>query len=95
MKSSHFLPFIAALAASVTASPIQEAADEQISPRGSPASACFPFADPHCHVPTVCQCANGWIYEYNRDNYNAGGNGCDPPWRFIGKKTSQHPKFRC
>lgn len=40
-------------------------------------------------------CANGWIYQVNRDQLRAGGHGCDPPWGFIARSRSGHPNYCC
>ncbi|KAI1773229.1 hypothetical protein F4818DRAFT_443583 [Hypoxylon cercidicola] len=55
------------------------------------ASGCFPFEDPHCCVNyAVCQCANGWFYQYNEAQ-----GGCDPPWGILGTDVSDIPGFCC
>ncbi|KAL7904174.1 hypothetical protein GGI35DRAFT_484766 [Trichoderma velutinum] len=95
MKFCQILPSVAALAALASASPIQKASDEELLARGPPASGCYPAASPRCCVPTICQCANGWIYQFNPDNQNAGGNGCDPPWGYLGQSMGQFPGYCC
>ncbi|KAI1371361.1 hypothetical protein F4677DRAFT_450477 [Hypoxylon crocopeplum] len=92
--------FIAAT--SVSASPLEvDAAVEIRAPEQGDiesrqtASGCNYFAAPRCCVPTICQCANGWVYQLNQDNMNRGLHGCDPPWGFISKSNSQFPGYCC
>ncbi|KAF7524410.1 hypothetical protein G7054_g11417 [Neopestalotiopsis clavispora] len=82
------------LATSAVASPIAEVAEVDLETRQT-ASGCNYFAAPRCCVPTVCQCANGWIYQVNQDKVNASANGCDPPWGFIATSNSQFPGYCC
>lgn len=35
----------------------------------------------------------GWFYLFNPENKKAGGNGCDPPWGFMGKKLEEYSGF--
>ncbi|KAI9148704.1 hypothetical protein HJFPF1_10745 [Paramyrothecium foliicola] len=37
----------------------------------------------------------GWIYQVNRDQINAGGHGCDPPWGFIATSRNEFPGYCC
>ncbi|KAI1412126.1 hypothetical protein F5Y13DRAFT_200116 [Hypoxylon sp. FL1857] len=54
-------------------------------------SGCYPFEDPHCCIDyAVCECANGWFYQFNQDT-----NGCNPPWGIIGTDISALPGFCC
>ncbi|KAK2018456.1 hypothetical protein LZ32DRAFT_328061 [Colletotrichum eremochloae] len=59
------------------------------------ASGCYHHASPTCCIPGVCMCRNGWIYQVNRDQMNAGGHGCDPPWGFIATSRGGHPRYCC
>ncbi|KAI4861952.1 hypothetical protein F4820DRAFT_41892 [Hypoxylon rubiginosum] len=54
-------------------------------------SGCYPFEDPDCCVNyAVCQCANGWFYQYNQAE-----NGCNPPWGILGTSVHAIPGFCC
>ncbi|KAF5138381.1 hypothetical protein E5D57_002167 [Metarhizium anisopliae] len=35
----------------------------------------------------------GWFYLFNPENEKAGGNGCEPPWGFMGKTLREYPGF--
>ncbi|KAK0761410.1 hypothetical protein N5P37_006360 [Trichoderma harzianum] len=73
-------------AAFVTASPITE---RQV------ASGCYAFEDPGCGINyAVCQCANGWFYQFNQDNAN-NGNYCNPPWGILATSESGLPGYSC
>ncbi|KAK0610116.1 hypothetical protein B0T17DRAFT_658643 [Bombardia bombarda] len=39
-------------------------------------------------MKALCQCPNGWIYELNGANMDAGKHGCDPPWQFYAKNQA-------
>ncbi|KAI5922253.1 hypothetical protein F4810DRAFT_289112 [Camillea tinctor] len=97
MKTSITFSLALALASYVNASPVLEKSsveDVSLAERQT-ASGCLYFAAPRCCVPTVCQCANGWIYQLNQDNINRGLHGCDPPWGFIVTSSSQFPGYCC
>ncbi|KAK4209914.1 hypothetical protein QBC37DRAFT_485774 [Rhypophila decipiens] len=97
---------LSAMASMVTAVPVEEEAAvaarvpaaeaeaAELETRQT-ASGCIYFAAPRCCVPTVCQCANGWIYQINQDAMNAGRHGCDPPWGFIATSNSRFPGYCC
>lgn len=40
-------------------------------------------------------CAGSRIYLVNRDQMNAGGHGCDPPWGYIATGYTNHPQSCC
>ncbi|AEO70913.1 uncharacterized protein THITE_156520 [Thermothielavioides terrestris NRRL 8126] len=51
--------------------------------------------DPDCGINyPVCQCANGWFYQFNQDNAN-NGNYCNPPWGILAKSVSGLPGYSC
>ncbi|PKK47697.1 hypothetical protein CI102_6704 [Trichoderma harzianum] len=81
-------------AAFVTASPITE---RQVA-SGCYALwvyACFSIEDPGCGINyAVCQCANGWFYQFNQDNAN-NGNYCNPPWGILATSESGLPGYSC
>ncbi|ATY60547.1 hypothetical protein A9K55_005458 [Cordyceps militaris] len=82
------------LAAAALGSPIQPDHDLDLESRQT-ASGCYHHAAPNCCLPGVCMCQNGWIYEINRNQMNAGGQGCDPPWGFIATSRKSHPQYCC
>ncbi|KAI1159294.1 hypothetical protein F5B18DRAFT_655805 [Nemania serpens] len=96
MRFTNLLPSAFLLASVAKATPM---ANNQNEPSAmisrQTASGCNYFAAPRCCVPTVCQCANGWIYQLNQDNLNRGLNGCDPPWGFIVTSSSVFPGYCC
>ncbi|KAI6083744.1 hypothetical protein F4821DRAFT_244155 [Hypoxylon rubiginosum] len=99
MKSIQLL-FSAALFASISmATPIANESPEALLPREleerQTASGCNYYAAPRCCVPTICQCANGAIYQLNQDNLNRGLHGCDPPWGYLGASSGQFPGYCC
>ncbi|KAI1333014.1 hypothetical protein F5Y16DRAFT_1285 [Xylariaceae sp. FL0255] len=55
-------------------------------------SGCYPFEDPDCCIDyAVCQCANGWFYEYNEAE-----GGCNPPWGVLSENGEGGlPGFCC
>ncbi|KAE8549010.1 hypothetical protein TMatcc_011259 [Talaromyces marneffei ATCC 18224] len=58
------------------------------------ASGCYPFEDPDCGIDyAVCQCANGWFYEFDIDASN--GNYCNPPWGFLATSEAQLGGYSC
>ncbi|SPQ25091.1 a2cb185b-0f6d-41f2-87c2-abdb57f95f0c [Thermothielavioides terrestris] len=72
----------AALVAAAPAAPASEIQDRQV------ASGCYAFEDPDCGINyPVCQCANGWFYQFNQDNAN-NGNYCNPPWGILAKSPA-------
>ncbi|KAM0329880.1 hypothetical protein ACHAQA_004045 [Verticillium albo-atrum] len=87
------IPLLAA--AFVSASPVDVESALNILEGRQPASGCYYHSSPTCCLPTVCMCANGWIYLVNRDAINAGRHGCDPPWGFIATTRSGHPGYCC
>ncbi|KAL6904063.1 hypothetical protein GGI43DRAFT_399550 [Trichoderma evansii] len=59
------------------------------------ASGCYAFEDPDCGIDyAVCQCANGWFYEFNEANAN-NGNYCNPPWGFLSTTESGLSGYSC
>ncbi|KAI0184247.1 hypothetical protein EV127DRAFT_486331 [Xylaria flabelliformis] len=76
MKWSTLISFVAIAMTPATALP---AGVDVLDVRQGPASGCYPFEDPGCCINyAVCQCANGWFYQYNQAQ-----NGCDPPWGIL------------
>ncbi|KAF9871945.1 hypothetical protein CkaCkLH20_10577 [Colletotrichum karsti] len=89
MQFTTVVSLVAFMAVQATATPLAELSERQT------ASGCNYFAAPRCCVPTVCQCANGAVYQVNQDNVNAGRHGCDPPWGYIAASNSQFPGYCC
>ncbi|WYZ42005.1 hypothetical protein EsH8_V_000900 [Colletotrichum jinshuiense] len=92
MQFTTVLSLVAFMAVQATATPLAEVAG--LTERQT-ASGCYYFAAPRCCVPTVCQCANGAVYQINQDNLNNGRHGCDPPWGYIAGSNSQFPGYCC
>ncbi|EXV03705.1 hypothetical protein X797_003504 [Metarhizium robertsii] len=105
MKSGHILSSLGALAAVASAKPTPPEKETGRLATGalSSASGCTPWPsesplDPYlayepCCIPDYCWCRNGWFYLFNPENKKAGGNGCDPPWGFMGKTLEEFPGF--
>ncbi|QLI72603.1 uncharacterized protein G6M90_00g089620 [Metarhizium brunneum] len=97
MKSRHILSSLGALAAVASAKPTPPEKDTgRLIPvaQASTASGCYPWpAYEPCCIPAYCWCRNGWFYLLNTENEKAGGNGCEPPWGFMGKTLREYPGF--
>ncbi|OTB00315.1 hypothetical protein M426DRAFT_15558 [Hypoxylon sp. CI-4A] len=80
MKTINSILSMLAAATIKAAVPLDETENSLLSRQSS--SGCYAFEDPGCCINyAVCQCANGWFYQYNQDQ-----NGCDPPWGFLTSK---------
>ncbi|KAH7146291.1 hypothetical protein EDB81DRAFT_883711 [Dactylonectria macrodidyma] len=58
-------------------------------------SGCRPYQAPGCCVPTLCQCRDGRFYLFNKENKQAGGTGCNPPWGFLGDSLGAVAGYCC
>ncbi|KAH7134594.1 hypothetical protein B0J13DRAFT_85329 [Dactylonectria estremocensis] len=58
-------------------------------------SGCRPYQAPGCCVPTLCQCRDGRFYLFNKEDKRAGGNGCNPPWEFLGESLGAVGGYCC
>ncbi|GAP91505.1 hypothetical protein SAMD00023353_3101140 [Rosellinia necatrix] len=94
MKFTGSLPSVLLLASVIKATPVSNDPNNHLTLRQT-ASGCNYFAAPRCCVPTICQCANGWVYQLNQDNLNRGLHGCDPPWGFIATSNAAFPGYCC
>ncbi|PMD23550.1 hypothetical protein NA56DRAFT_746575 [Hyaloscypha hepaticicola] len=93
MKFTTILATLSFAAVSVLGAPAESPNGNLLTRQNS---GCYPFEAPDCCINyAVCQCANGWVYEFNTDNYNAGGNGCNPPWGYLGTSNTQLPGYCC
>ncbi|KAH6647433.1 hypothetical protein BKA67DRAFT_662224 [Truncatella angustata] len=78
-----FFTIALASAATTHASPVEI--------RGS-ASGCYAYQNPGCGIDyAVCQCANGWMYQYNTGVVG----GCDPPWGFLATSANGLGGWTC
>jgi hypothetical protein len=37
----------------------------------------------------------GWFYKKNIKDFDAGGNGCNPPWAIFGTSEKSIPGYCC